>query len=175
MVSAEDVISIYRRLSDSGIQIWLTGGWGIDALLREQTRLHKDVDAILLLDDIVRMCEILDQDGFSLKELWSENSWVFDGKGNKIATAFVLQDSKGSEFDAHAIRFDAEGNGFPVWAEAEGFIFKKDDLAGKGMIAGFPVDCISPEMQLFCHKGYELPDKQLRDLELLHEKFYVEK
>ncbi len=175
MVSAQDVISIYRRLSDSGIQIWLTGGWGIDALLGEQTRQHKDVDAILLLDDIVRVSEILGQDGFSLKELWSENVWAFDGKGKKIATAFVLQDPNGREFDAHAIRFDDEGDGIPAWAEAEGFIFKKDDLAGKGMIAGFPVDCISPEMQLFCHKGYKLPDKQLRDLELLQEKFFVKK
>jgi hypothetical protein len=29
-------------------------------------------------------------------------------------------------------------------------------------------------MQMLCHTGYELPDKQLRDLELLHERFGVE-
>jgi lincosamide nucleotidyltransferase A/C/D/E len=42
MVSAQDVISIYQRLMAAGIQVWLTGGWGIDALLGEQTRPHKD-------------------------------------------------------------------------------------------------------------------------------------
>ena len=174
MVSAEDVISIYHRLSNNGIQIWLTGGWGIDALLGEQTRPHKDLDAFLLVDDVVRMCEILAEDGFSMKELWSENSWVFDGKGNKTATAFVLQDPKGREFDAHALRFDDQGNGVPVWKKTEGFIFMKGNLAGEGIVAGFPVNCITPEMQVICHEGYGLPDVQLRDLELLHEKFIVE-
>ena len=41
MVRAEDVVSIYRSLSANNIQVWLTGGWGIDALLGEQTRPHK--------------------------------------------------------------------------------------------------------------------------------------
>ena len=38
MVSAEDVIRIYTDLATNEIQVWLTGGWGIDALLGEQTR-----------------------------------------------------------------------------------------------------------------------------------------
>jgi hypothetical protein len=44
MVRAEDVIRIHQSLSVNGIQVWLTGGWGIDALLGEQTRQHKDLD-----------------------------------------------------------------------------------------------------------------------------------
>ncbi len=35
MVCAKDAITIYQRLVDNGIQVWLTGGWGIDALLGE--------------------------------------------------------------------------------------------------------------------------------------------
>jgi lincosamide nucleotidyltransferase A/C/D/E len=173
MVRAEDVISIYQRLLDNGIQVWLTGGWGIDALLREQTRPHKDLDAIMLLDDVVRMRELLGCDGYGLKELWSENRWVVDAHGVETATAFVLQDSEGRELDAHAMRLDDRGNGLPAW-EAEGFVLKRQNLAGKGMISGFAVRCLSPEMQVLCHMGYELPDKQLRDLERLHEKFGVE-
>ena len=94
MVTAEDVVSIYRRLLDNGIQVWLTGGWGIDALLGEQTRPHKDLDVIVLLDDVARLVEVLGQDGYDLKELWSENLWVVDGEGVETATAFVLQDSE---------------------------------------------------------------------------------
>ena len=52
MVRAEDVISIYKRLLTNGFQVWMTGGWGIDALLGEQTRPHKDLDLIILLDDV---------------------------------------------------------------------------------------------------------------------------
>lgn len=174
MVRAEDVISIYQRLLTNGFQVWLTGGWGIDALLGEQTRPHKDLDVIMLLDDVVRMRELLGHDGYGLKELWSENRWGVDAQGVETATAFVLQDSEGREVDAHAMRLDDQGNGVPAWEEAEGFILKRQDLAGEGMIAGFAVQCLTPEMQVLCHTGYELPDKQLRDLELLHEKFGVE-
>jgi len=174
MVRAEDVISIYKCLLTNGIQVWLTGGWGIDALLGEQTRPHKDLDVIMLLDDIVRMRELFGRNGYGLKELWSENRWAIDAHGIETATAFVLQDSEGREFDAHAIRLDDRGNGVPAWEDSEGFIFKKEDLVSEGMIAGFAVRCITPEKQMLCHTGYELPDKQLHDLELLHEKFGVE-
>ncbi|MEW6717481.1 MAG: hypothetical protein AB1345_08260 [Chloroflexota bacterium] len=174
MVRAEDVISIYKRLSAHGIQVWLTGGWGIDALLGEQTRPHKDLDVIMLLDDVIRTCKLLGHDGFSLKELWPENRWAIDVHEIEIATAFVLQDSEGREFDAHAMRLDDQGNGIPAWEETEGLIFKREDLVGEGMIAGFALQCITPQKQMLCHTGYELPDKQLRDLELPHEKFGVE-
>jgi len=173
MVRAEDVISIYQVLSDNGIQVWLSGGWGIDALLQEQTRPHKDLDIIMLVDDIVRMRELLGRDGYALKELWSENSWVMDAHGTEIPTAFVLQDSEGREVDAHAMRLDDRGNGVPAWA-AEGFIFRREDLAGEGTITGVAVRCLSPEMQVLCHAGYELPEEHLRDMELLHERFGVE-
>jgi lincosamide nucleotidyltransferase A/C/D/E len=170
MVREEDVISLYQRLLDHGIQVWLTGGWGIDALLREQTRPHKDLDVIVLVDDVARLRELLGCDGYGLKELWSENCWVIDAHGNETATAFVLHDSEGRELDVHAMRLDDGGNGIPAW-EAEGFALKRQDLAGEGAIGGIVMRCLTPEMQMLCHTGYELPDKQLRDLELLHEKF----
>ena len=173
MVCAEDVVSIYQRLLDNSIQVWLSGGWGIDALLGEQTRPHKDIDVIVLLDDVVRMRELLGHDGYGLKELWSENRWALDAGGVETATAFVLQDAEGGEIDAHAMRLDDQGDGVPAW-EAEGFILRRQDLAGEGSIAGFTVRCLSPEMQVRCHKGYELPDQQERDLVRLHEKFGVE-
>ena len=90
MVRAKDAICIYQRPSDNGIQVWLSGGWGIDALLGEQTRPHKDLDVIVLLDDVVRIRDLLSRDGYDLKELWSENRWAVDAHGVEAATAFVL-------------------------------------------------------------------------------------
>jgi lincosamide nucleotidyltransferase A/C/D/E len=174
MVTAEDVISIYKHLLTNGIKVWLTGGWGIDALLGEQTRQHKDLDVLMLLDDVHPMCELLASDGYRLKELWSENRWTIDTKGTRTATAFVLIDSKRRELDVHALRMDGEGNGIPEWAEAESFIFSRQDFSGQGMIAGYAVRCMNPENQMFCHTGYELPENQTRDLQLLHDKFSVE-
>lgn len=170
MVNSEDAIYLYCYLADHGIPIWLSGGWGIDALLGEPTRPHKDLDAIVLLDDMLPMCEFLAKVGFHLKELWSENAWTLDREGNQTATAFVLQDPLGRELDVHAIRLDEHGNGIPTWAESDEFIFKPEDLSGSGRIAGYPVQCITAQGQVKCHLGYELPQYQVDDLELLHKK-----
>jgi lincosamide nucleotidyltransferase A/C/D/E len=174
MVRAEDVISIYQSLLAHNIQIWLAGGWGIDALLRERTRPHKDLDLIMLVEDVMRMRDHLGRDGYGLKELWSENRWAVDAHGTETPTAFVLQDAEGREVDVHAMHLDEGGNGIPAWAVDEGFSFKRDDLAGEGRISGFAVRCLSPEMQMLCHAGYDLPDEHSRDLKLLYERFGVE-
>jgi lincosamide nucleotidyltransferase A/C/D/E len=174
MVSAQDVVRIYQHLLDRDIQIWLSGGWGIDALVGEQTRPHKDLDVIMLLDDVVRARELLSRDGYSLKELWSENRPAVDAAGVETATAFVLNDAEGREFDAHAMRLDAKRNGIPAWEAPEGFIFRPQDLAGEGFVAGYAVKCLSPEAQVLFHTGYELPDEHARDMKLLQEVFGLE-
>ena len=173
MVPAEDAASIYQRLTASGIQTWLVGGWGIDALLGEQTRPHKDFDIIMLVDDVVLMQDLLGRDGYTLKELWSENAWVVDSNGAEIPTAFVLHDAEGREVDAHAMYPDEQGGGIPAW-EREGLILSKDDLGGEGLIAGAAVRCISAERQVRAHTGYDLPPEQARDVELLRERLGVD-
>lgn len=51
---AEDVIML-TLLLEQGVQIWLDGGWGIDALLQQQTRPHKDLDVLVQLADLGKM------------------------------------------------------------------------------------------------------------------------
>jgi len=174
MIHAKDAISIYQSLAANHIQVWLTGGWGIDALLQEETRPHKDLDVIMLLDDIAPMRDLLGQNGYSLHYLWPENSWDVDSHGTETPTAFILQDLDGREIDVHAMRMDDRGNGIPAWADDQGFVFKREDLAGEGIIAGVAVCCLSPKMQVLCHTGYDLPDVQSRDLGRLHDRFGVE-
>jgi lincosamide nucleotidyltransferase A/C/D/E len=173
MVSADEVISIYRLLSNHNIPVWLTGGWGIDALLGEQTRPHHDLDVIMLVDDVRSLFVVMDQEGYTYKELWSENLWTVDAHGNRTETAFFLRDPDGRELDAHAMRMNEHGNGIPAWERVEGFFFTPQDLSGEGMVGGFPVRCVSAENQMNCHVGYVLPEKQVPDLRRLHEKFGV--
>jgi len=174
MMSPEDVVNVYNLVSDHRIQVWLTGGWGIDALLGEHTRSHKDLDILMLVDDVAKLRKLLSQAGYQLKELWSENLWTKDSDGNEVATAFVLRDGDGRELDAHAMRMDVHGNAVPAWEKAEGFIFTPGDLTGIGMVHGYVVKCQSAENQMICHTGYKLPEYQWQDLERLHEKFEVE-
>lgn len=171
MVSPEDVIGLYRLLAAQGLQVWILGGWGVDALLGRQTRPHKDLDLLMLLDDIARTCALLTATGYELKEVWSENRWSLDVRGLQTLTAFVLMDAGGHELDIHALRLDKQGNGIPAWEVEEGFTFTRQDLSGKGAVAGIEVRCITAEKQMLCHTGYDLPDKQLPDLQQLHERF----
>lgn len=167
----EDAAHIYQWLAGSGIQSWIVGGWGIDALLGKQTRDHHDLDLIILVDDVVKTLDICEDEGYQLDYLWEENNPVIDAYGNTVNTGFVLKDASGRELDIHAMRQDPEGNGIPAWKNDPGWIFSVMDLSGKGSIAGETVRCFSPEMQRKAHTGYELPDKHQRDLALLDHKF----
>ena len=179
-MEAEDVVELYSLLVEHGVQVWVGGGWGIDALLKEQTRPHKDLDAFVQFDDLRTMTDVLAERGFTLKEIWSENRWVShslhvqligkeEGTDREVATAFVLQHENGQELDFHVLHFDEHGNGIPLW-DAD-FIYSAEALEGRGLIMTTPVRCLSASMQMATHTEYELQRKDLQDLRLLHERF----
>ena len=59
MMSVEGVTELLDLLGAAEVQVWLDGGWGIDALVGEQTRAHKDLDLIVRDDDVRRLREVL--------------------------------------------------------------------------------------------------------------------
>src|SRR5207247_10666750 len=56
-MSAADVLGVLAALDGRGIPAWLDGGWGIDALLGEQTRPHEDVDLVVPVPDVPALVE----------------------------------------------------------------------------------------------------------------------
>lgn len=44
MMTGRDVVEILGLLRRAGTEVWVGGGWGIDALLGRQTRDHRDLD-----------------------------------------------------------------------------------------------------------------------------------
>jgi lincosamide nucleotidyltransferase A/C/D/E len=46
-VDSRQVLGVLEMLTAEGIVGWLDGGWGVDALLDEQTRPHADVDLVV--------------------------------------------------------------------------------------------------------------------------------
>ena len=46
MMLAHDVLEIVAGLDAAGVRVWLDGGWGVDALIRHQTRDHEDLDLV---------------------------------------------------------------------------------------------------------------------------------
>ena len=181
-MKAEDVLELYTLLLEHGVQIWIDGGWGIDALLERQTRLHKDLDAFVAFDDLPRLTAVLSQRGFVLKKIWGEsqsrrhNGHVrLIGTGEprgEVATAFVLKDALGREIDIHVMYVDEHSCGTPAWDCTVSF--SPDALHGHGVIAGLPVRCLSAAMHMRTHTGYELQDKDIQDLRRLHERFGID-
>jgi lincosamide nucleotidyltransferase A/C/D/E len=170
-MTSDEAIYLYRLMEKYTIPAWIIGGWGIDALLGEQTRPHKDLDILVLVDDVARLLALLESEGFHFAYLWEENTFVPDSQGRQTATAFVWKNDAGPEIDAHAMQLDAHGSGIPAWTVLEGFLFPREDLAAQGVIDGVPVRCISARMQMACHTGYDLPDAHRKDMERLQNLF----
>src|SRR5262245_6234594 len=92
------VLEILDLLAAAGIGVWLDGGWGVDALLGEETRTHSDLDVIVRAEHASRVAAALGKAGFASKAPGSP-------------TNFVLRDARGREVDVHAIEFDRRGFG----------------------------------------------------------------
>jgi lincosamide nucleotidyltransferase A/C/D/E len=160
-MEATDVMSIYEMCQNNGLIIWIDGGWGVDALLGYQSRPHKDLDIAIQEKDVSKLRELLQGKGYGEIKL-------------EIARPhnFVLGDEKGHEIDIHVIVLDAKGNGI-YGLVGNGEMYPADSLTGTGRIAGKDVKCISPDWMVKFHSGYELKEKDFRDVSALCEKFGI--
>ncbi len=127
-MTPDEVIYLYQTLETNSIPTWIIGGWGIDALLGEQTRRHKDLDILVMVDDVTRLVPLIGSTGYWFAYLWEENQFTHNSQGIETATAFVWRDDAEREIDVHAMRIDELGNGIPAWRVNEEFQFPKKDL-----------------------------------------------
>jgi lincosamide nucleotidyltransferase A/C/D/E len=88
MMTAADVVEILGWLRAAAVDVWLDGGWGVDALVGEETREHKDLDLIVRDTHEARMREVLADHGFAQIQ-------------GGVPQSFVLADVKGREIDVH--------------------------------------------------------------------------
>ncbi len=161
-MSSSDLIDLLRLLEDTSIEVWLDGGWGVDALLHEQTRLHKDVDIIVRISDVPELRNFLKRRGFELKEGSPPNS-------------FVLADGLGLEVDVHSVVFDDADNGVYRMENGEDWIYPAEGFGGVGLVDGIEVQCLTPAVQVLCHAhGYKPVEKDFQDMEHLRARFAVE-
>jgi len=156
------LLELLRVLDEAAISVWLDGGWGVDALLGVQTRPHKDVDIIARVSDTPKMRQVLARRGFTVKQGTPPN-------------AFVLANGSGLEVDIHAVVFDDFGNGVYRMENGEDWVYPAEGFAGRGMIEGQSVRCLTPTTQVLCHAyGYTPTEKDFRDMELVQQRFGVE-
>ena len=60
--AVKDVLELYKAIQKMQITIWLDGGWGVDALLGEQTREHLDLDLVIQEKDLNKFCNFFSGD-----------------------------------------------------------------------------------------------------------------
>ena len=66
MMHAPDVIEVINALGSASVDVLVHGGWGIDALLGEQTRAHDDLDVIIRADDVKALIRVTRELGFAM-------------------------------------------------------------------------------------------------------------
>jgi lincosamide nucleotidyltransferase A/C/D/E len=91
MMTSTDVCGLCGRLRARGIEIWIDGGWGVDALLERQTRPHGDLDIVIQQKDVPKLRRLLGAEGYRDASRDDTSPWNF-----------VLGDDQGREVDVHA-------------------------------------------------------------------------
>lgn len=158
-MEAAEVLRVLDALEAAGVRAGITGGWGIDALLRRQTRPHGDVDLGVASD-------VVDLALGALRPL-----------GYVVATddrpARVVLAGDAGQVDLHPIVWDASGAGVQTGLAGERFDYPAGSLEADGEIAGRIVRCGTPELQVAFHSHYEPGDHDRRDLAALAAAFDV--
>jgi lincosamide nucleotidyltransferase A/C/D/E len=123
-MTAQEVLKLYLELEKLGIEIWVDGGWAVDALLGKQLRKHNDLDIAIQWKEVPKLREFLGEQGY--KQVREDSQWNF-----------VLADDLGREVDVHAFVYDEGGE------VADGIMYPIEALTGIGVINGEEVRCIS--------------------------------
>ncbi|WP_369214180.1 nucleotidyltransferase domain-containing protein [Streptomyces flavofungini] len=157
-MTADDVLSVLDVLRDADAEVWVGGGWGIDALVGEQTRPHRDLDLMHRGSQESVLTAALAGAGFVETLDWRP-------------VRFVVTDPLGREIDLHPLAFAPDGSaeqaspvrGRPFRYPASSFT--------TGTIRATRVPCLSAEQQIHFHQGYEPADHDRHDMAQLRRVF----
>ncbi len=143
MMTAEDVFEILDRLDAAGVEWWVDGGWGVDALLGRLTRPHDDLDFAVRAGAVARLARVFPEFRHVDRD--------------QLPSAYVLRDERGRQLDFHPLELDGDGNGWQSQLRGEPALWPRAALEGRGVIAGREVRCTSPEFQVDAHlyEGYD--------------------
>lgn len=155
-MSGKDAVQLMQLFEQNKLEIFVDGGWGVDALLGQQTRMHGDLDIALQHKDVPQVRALLEARGY--KDVPRDDTRDCN---------FVLGDDQGHEVDFHSYTFDAHGKiifGCP---------YPLDSLTGTGSIQGYPVKCISVAWMIKFHAGYDLDADDYHDVSALCNRFGI--
>jgi lincosamide nucleotidyltransferase A/C/D/E len=154
MMPAQEVVRILDALETQGLRVWLDGGWGVDALVGRQTRKHEDLDIAISLSEADIVIASLASLGYK----------IYD---DEMPTRVDVRDDQDHRVDLHPLIFDQSGNGLQQLQDGRFGTYTAEGLTGSGTVNNRLVRCLSRDLQLRFHSGYELDDNDRQDIELL--------
>ncbi|WP_307802858.1 nucleotidyltransferase domain-containing protein [Cellulomonas fengjieae] len=145
---ALDLLDAFER---AGIDVWVAGGWGIDALVGRQTRDHRDLDVLYRIEDDAPIRAVLTAAGYVPETDW----WP------------VRVELRGPSYvDIHPLAFAPDGSATQSGLDGTTFDYPASAFT-RGTIADRTVACLSAAQQRLFHSGYELREIDRHDLAAL--------
>jgi Aminoglycoside-2''-adenylyltransferase len=87
------------RLEGAGIAYWLFGGWAVDFYAGSVTRAHEDLDLAVWLDDLPRIADLLQNDGWRHAPLDDEDGGTGYERGAvRLELTYLVRDDDGCIF-----------------------------------------------------------------------------
>ena len=157
---ADDVLAVLAVLRGAGADVWIGGGWGIDALIGRQTRPHRDLDLMHRRSQEPAVVAALAAAGFVETLDWRP-------------VRFAVTDPQGREVDLHPLVFAADGSAEQASPGPEHPFRYPASCFVTGTILGSVVPCLSAEQQVCFHQGYEPSDHDRHDMAQLRRAFGI--
>jgi lincosamide nucleotidyltransferase A/C/D/E len=157
-MDAVDVLAVLDLLAAAGVEAWVDGGWGVDALVGERTRAHADVDLVVPLLSLDTGLAALAAAGYArvLRD-WRP-------------TAVAVADGRGREVDLHLVTPSPDGGGDQVQTAGGSFHYPPPVA---GTVGGRPVRCVDAQTQVRTHLGYPPTATDHTDMRLLRDRLGV--
>ena len=149
-VQLSEVLSVSAALTGAGIRHWAGGGWGVDALVGRQTRLHRDLDLAVDAAQLSQAVRLLSALGYRPETDWLPVRLELAADGERWV-------------DLHPVVFGADGDGRQAGPDGSHFTYPAADLVA-GAVAGQPLPCLSARLQRVFHSG--CPPRALDEADL---------
>lgn len=159
-MSSDQALAVIEALVAKRVEATVGGGWGVDALLGEETRQHADLDLWLPAAQFDRAIAAFAE--ISIDRIYP---WGDDRPWN-----FVLHDGSNQRIDLHVYERLTSGDLHYGGVEG-GHVIPSEALASSGTINDRPVRCEAPEWALRWHTGYPPRAEDRHDVARLCERF----
>lgn len=157
-LTAAEVLRVLAALHAVGLRTWVAGGWGVDALVGRQTRVHRDLDLALDVTDTTLEPAL---SALATLDYGVETDWS--------PSRVELAAPSARWVDLHPVVFDDQGTGWQANVDNLPPFRYPPPAFSSGSINGTAVSCLSVAQQLLFHRGYPPRPHDLADVALLQE------